>query len=329
MSLLPLILRRMHCRGTHQRFALDSLDHVQTPAGKRLARLLLKYNDRFLTGTVDPDERFCDFQNHCIHVRSGYWGGAPRLAMIWYERLQSHLSVGRFAEAAYAAGVLSHYFTDPLQPLHTAQTDREPLVHRAMELSVYRSYDDILRIWIEGDFKVDFRLGDGDAWLAQALLKGARFANQSYDRLVGSYDLQRGSIDPRTGLTDDAKLTFAVLFGLAITGLAKIWDRAAADACRSIPLPKTGLLLPTTAATVKIVPKRIRAAFHLRREQRAVLKVWDEYSRLGKLVDEIPSECYVKQQVWQVYQREIAWRQRIAKLNDEATAHCNADRQVA
>jgi hypothetical protein len=312
MSFLLSVLRAVHCRSTHHYFAIDSTKYVDTDAGRRLVSILLKHHERFLAGAKDPDDRFRDFQNHCVHVRTGYWGGAPRLALTWYERTRDYLVHGRYADAAYAAGVMSHYFTDPLQPLHTAQTDREPLVHRAMEWSIRCCYEEILARWTDDEYRVVFQLGGSEAWLAEAILKGARFANHSYDRLVESYDLERGSNDPTQGLDDAAKTSFASLFGLAITGLARIWERVAEDAeqISGKPIPQLALTFDGVLATLQVPEKWILKRIQNKREREEVQQVLEEYNRTGKLVENIPDECFVKQQVWQVYQREAAWRNR-------------------
>lgn len=312
MSILLSVLRAVHCRSTHHYFAIDSTKYVDTDAGRRLVSVLLKHHERFLAGAKDPDDRFRDFQNHCVHVRTGYWGGAPRLALTWYERTRDYLVHGRYADAAYAAGVMSHYFTDPLQPLHTAQTEREPLVHRAIEWSVRCCYDEILTRWTQDEYRVVFQLGGSEAWLAEAILKGARFANHSYDRLVASYDLERGSNTPTLGLDDAAKTSFASLFGLAITGLARIWERVAddAEAVGGKPIPQLPLTFDGVLATLQVPEKWILKRIQNKRERDEVQKVLEEYSRTGKLVENVPDECFVKQQVWQVYQREAAWRNR-------------------
>ncbi|HBJ36219.1 MAG TPA: DUF4332 domain-containing protein [Planctomycetaceae bacterium] len=312
MSFLLSVLRAAHCRSTHHFFVIDSTKYVDTPAGRRLVNVLLKHHERFLAGAKDPDDRFRDFQNHCVHVRTGYWGGAPRLALTWYERMRDYLAHGRYADAAYAAGVMSHYFTDPLQPLHTAQTEREPLVHRAIEWSVRCCYDEILTRWTQDEYRAVFQLGGSEAWLAEAILKGARFANHSYDRLVESYDLERGTKDPTQGLDDAAKTSFASLFGLAITGLARIWERVAdeAESVGGKPIPQMVLTFDGLFATLQVPEKWIIKRIQNQREREQVQKVFDEYSRTGKLVENVPDECFVKQQVWMVYQREAAWRNR-------------------
>ena len=147
MNLLCRIVRDLHCGCTHHRFAVDGLSLVQTESGQRLSSWLLRHHHRYLRGAIDPDIRFRDFQNQFIHVDEGYWGGAPRVAHAWYDRLQRYLRQNRFSDAAHAAGVLSHYFTDAFNPLHTVSNDRETLVHRPLEWSVDQSYDQIFQTW--------------------------------------------------------------------------------------------------------------------------------------------------------------------------------------
>jgi len=320
MSFLRSVLRAAHCRSTHHFFALDSTLYVDTAAGQRLGNLLLKHHERYLAGAKDPDDRFRDFHNHCVHVRDGYWGGAPRLAMIWYERLRNYLISDRLSDAAYAAGVLSHYFTDPLQPLHTAQTEREPMVHRAMEWSIRCCYDEILSLWRDDELRVVYQLGEGEAWLAEAIFKGARFANHSYDRLVNTYDLERGSTNPADGLDANAKATFASLFGLAITGLARLWERVAQEAeeAKGSEIAHQGLTFEAVFATLQVPEKLLLKRIQNRQERNEVARVLDEVRRTGQVVDNIPAECFVKQQVWIVHQRELAWRQPMDEPSDRS-----------
>jgi hypothetical protein len=229
-----------------------------------------------------------------------------------------HLVTGRWEDAAYAMGVLSHYFTDPLMPLHTAQSERETLVHRPMEWSVLKSYDRILKLWTEDNLRLVFQLGDGDGWLGQAIFKGARFANRSYKRLVESYDIDLGTANPEAGLNQESLQTFAELFGLAITGLARIIERAAGEAetrC-GVKLPTVGLTMPALLATLQI-PEQ----WWLRRisnciERAAIEALMAEYRETGVVKKNIPDEVYVKQRVMEVRAREMAWstRQRAREL---------------
>lgn len=320
MSLLLGVLNSAHCRSTHHHFALDSLRFVGTAAGSRLVRRLLREHERYLLGATAPDDRFRDFHNHCVHVDDDYWGGAPRLAMLWYRRLVDCLVGGQWADAAYAAGILSHYFTDPLQPLHTAQSPREPLVHRAIERSVRHSYQDLYRLWADDDMRAVFHLGDQPGWLAEAILKGARFSNRRYDAVVESYDLQRGSSEPQLGLSHDCRLTFATLIGLAITGLARIWERVAAEAecLRGAEIDRCGLRRTTLLAILQVPEQRVLRRLTDIRERNEVARVLEEYRRSGQLVQQMPAECYIKSQVWLIRQRENRWRQQFAGAWDDA-----------
>ncbi len=74
-------------------------------------------------------------------MRDAYWGGAPEKVEAWYGHTVTALREERFADAVYAAGVLSHYYTDPIHPFHTGQTEAENSIHRAVEWSINRSYN--------------------------------------------------------------------------------------------------------------------------------------------------------------------------------------------
>lgn len=312
MSPLISLLRAAHCRSTHHYFALDALRLVQTDAGVRMRGMLIKHHEKYLAGALDPDVRFRDFQNHVVHVRDGYFGGAPRLAIQWYDRLMGHLVARRWEDAAYATGVLTHYFTDPLMPLHTAFSEREALVHRPMEWSVFKAYDRILKRWTEDSLRLVFHLGDGEGWLGEAVLKGARFSNRSYKRLVESYNVDLGVANPVAGLDEDAIQTFAELFGLAITGLARVIERAGeeAESRSGLRLPRVGLALPTLLAALQVPEHLWRRRKFDRLERLAIDALIAEYRETGSVQRNLPSEVYIKQRVIQVRDREVAWRLR-------------------
>ena len=68
----------------------------------------------------------------------------------------------RWNDAAHAAGVLSHYFTDVIQPLHTQVDQREKVLHGPIECSIYRSFDSILQGWQDDEMRIVFQLADRD-----------------------------------------------------------------------------------------------------------------------------------------------------------------------
>ncbi len=322
MSPILSLLRTAHCRSTHHYFAVDALSLVQTDAGKRLKSQLLYYHDRYLRGAKDPDIRFRDFQNHVVHVTDGYWGGAPRVAHLWYDKLQRYLRNDQFADAAYAAGVLSHYFTDPLQPLHTQPSVREKILHRPIEWSITKSYQAIYRIWREDDLRIVVQLSGEPGWLGEAILHGARFANRKYQLLLDQYDLQSGLQDPASGLNAELRESIAELFGLSITGLARVLERAAADAeaTRQAPIPTAGTAVPMLVAALCAPARLWQRRIEHRRQRLAVQAMIDEFRRTGTLTDHLPAEVDIVHRVTQIYQDEKRWRQqRAARLASQQT----------
>lgn len=322
MNPILSILRAAHCRSTHHFFAVDAIPLVQTDAGKRLTSQLLQHHDRYLTGAKDPDTRFRDFQNHVVHVTDGYWGGAPRVAHVWYDKLQRYLRKDRFGDAAHAAGVLSHYFTDPMQPLHTQQCEREKVVHRPIEWSITKSYNQIYRLWKEDDLRVVFQLSDGPSWLGEAILHGARFANRKYQTLIDQYDLDRGTKDPPGGLTDELRESLAELFGLSITGWARVLERAAADAetLRRSPLPTADLSIPMLLASLRVPARLWTRHMEHKHERLAVDSLVEEFRRTGTLVDHLPTEVDIVHRVIGVYQDEKRWQhERALRLASKET----------
>lgn len=312
MNPLLSILRAAHCRSTHQFFAMDAIPLVQTDAGKRLTSHLLRHYRRYLTGARDPDTRFRDFQNHVIHVDDGYWGGAPRVAHKWYDRLLRYLRERRYGDAAHAAGVLSHYFTDPLQPLHTQQNAREAVLHRPIEWSITQSYDSILRHWTEDDLRVVFQISDGPGWLGEAILHGARFANRKFTTILDAYDLVKGMANPGDGLDMEGRAALAELFGLCITGWARVIERAASDAESQIgrPLPIASRGIPTAMATLGIPAGLLLRRLEYNAERRAVEALVDEFRLTGTLKKHLPCEVDIVQRVVHVYEDEKRWRKR-------------------
>lgn len=290
---------------------MDAVPLVQTDAGNRLVGHLLQHYRRYLAGTRDPDVRYRDFQNHVVHVTDGYWGGAPRVAHQWYARLQRYLRSDRFSDAAHAAGVLSHYFTDPFQPLHTQQCPRSAVLHRPFEWTIQLAYDEVLDLWRDDQMRVVFHLSDRPQWLGEAILYGARFANRKYQRVLDQYQLSRAIEHPGQGLTLELRESMAEVFGIAITGWARVLERAAldAEATRCRPLPAASLV-PALVDSIVRAPLawvRGRASYH--RQRSSVEALVAEYVRTGRLQQHLPTEVDVVQRVIQVYQVERAWRQ--------------------
>ena len=308
MSLLSKIVRKYHCRNTYQRFAIDALAHVQTDAGRRLANWLLRHYRLYLLGAIDPDRRFKDYQNQVIHADQGYWGGAPRVAHQWYDRLQTHLTRGEYTHAARAAGVLCHYFTDPTEPLHTAYSTRESVVHRPLA----NSYDSLLKLWKSNPNRIVHRLPEGHGWLEAAMVNSARIANRRFNLLVDSYQLNAALKNPEDGLTTGMRVAIAEAMGLAITGWARVIERAAYD-CETLlehklPTPHSTMPYFFSVSCIPIGWWQHRVARCI--EETEVKKLAKEYRRHGRLDKHLPNEVDIKKRVMDVFQQDQEYRQK-------------------
>src|SRR4026208_1525749 len=129
-----------HANGTHHKLALDALRHLSCRDADDWQRVFLAHAGLYLEGAEAPDHDFKDFQNHVLHTRDGLWGGAPEKVQSWYGHVVEALAGEDWPTAVYCAGVLSHYYTDPLQPFHTAQSEAENNIHRPVEWSIARRY---------------------------------------------------------------------------------------------------------------------------------------------------------------------------------------------
>lgn len=287
MSRLVTILRAAHCRSTHHYFAIDALSHIGTAGGQRLGQCLLKYHDEYLVGAKAPDKSFKDFQNHVIHVQDDNWGGAPAACEKWLAQTIEYLDAQNWKKAAYACGVLSHYFTDPFMPLHTAQSDREAVVHRPLEWSVCKSYEEILPLSVTMQVP-PIELASGPEWISKAVIQGAQRANKHYSSLVDNYDLERGCKQPTEGFDTASRKILAELFQLTTTTWAKVLARIADETTSDVPECSLGLttLLATIDMPLAWVVRRVSDTY----EQIAVKALLREFNATGTVRRHLPSE---------------------------------------
>ena len=127
-------------------------------------------------------------------------GGAVEAAETWYRHTVNALHGKQWVKAAYAAGVLSHYYADPLMPLHTAQTEEAGIVHRACDRSVFRSYD-VLTAILERDLGgyPEIKVSSGPRWLAELVKNGARLSHEHYDVVIDHYNIRKRLEEPACG----------------------------------------------------------------------------------------------------------------------------------
>lgn len=288
MNLLFRVVYAAHANGTHHKLALDALRHLRCMDADLWQRMFLANASLYLEGSKAPDNDFKDFKNHVLHTRDGFWGGAPAKVQSWYGHLVEALALNDWPTSAYCAGVLSHYYTDPLQPFHTAQSEAENNIHRAAEWSISRAYDE-LRDLGERDFaNLDVALGTGPNWLVEAVCKGAEIANAYYEKLIAHYDIQRGVVDPPSGLDRVAKRMVAEMIRYAYLTYGMVLDRAIQDS--NTHAPDIGLTLPTLLATIQIPAKVLVRRIANAEERRTVERIYDELVATGTVERNLPED---------------------------------------
>lgn len=300
MSLLFRIVYAAHANGTHHKIALDALTHLSHAESEAWQRVFLKHADLYLEGSKAPDTEFKDFKNHVLHVRDGFWGGAPEKAESWYAHLVDALGRKDWPQAAYTAGVLSHYYSDPLMPFHTAQSEAENAIHRAAEWSINRSYD---RLYAEGREKFQsLTLGKpaDPHWLKDFVIQGAEASNPYYEKLIAHYDIHQGVVDPPSGLDSISRSIIAELLVRASKGFAVILDQAVADS--KAVAPDVSLSAETVIAALKIPLKFIQKKLADAADRRIVEAMYDELKATGKVEAALPEDDRI---VRDLYQSEV------------------------
>lgn len=300
MSLLFRIIYAAHANGTHHKLALDALRHLDCADNERWRKLFLAHAELYLEGSKAPDKEFKDFRNHVLHVRDNYWGGAPQKAVKWYGHLVEALQHRDWPQAAYCAGVLSHYYTDPIQPFHTAQSDAENAIHRAAEWSISKSYND-LRKQAEREFgNLDVEIGDGPDWLGDMVRAGADTSNRYYERLIAHYDIHRGAVEPPEGLDDISRHFLAELILYAATGFARILERAIAEA--GMEPPDIALTPQLFLATLKIPVRWVTKKLQDAEDRREVHAIYDELIETGRVEKTLSED---DRQIRDLYAKEV------------------------
>lgn len=280
MSLLYAVVFASRCRSNHHRLALEALRHLRSPDARAWRELILHHHGEYLTGAKAPDDEFKDFKNHVLHVREGEWGGAIEACEEWYRRTVRALRERDWKQAAWSAGVLSHYYVDPIQPFHTHQTEEEGVIHRAVEQSFSKSYK-IFQSMLEANGYPELDAPGGDAWLAAMVRAGAKAANAHYELVIEHYDFEAGARNPKAGLDNAICSAIAPLVGHAIVGLARILDRAIEEA-GVVPARVNGAL-QALLLTLDMPIQALAAAIEDGAARREVIAQYEEFRRTGKV----------------------------------------------
>jgi Domain of unknown function (DUF4332)/Zinc dependent phospholipase C len=287
MSLLERVVRAHRCRSTHHFIALDALSLIGGEQGVAWKAVLLVHHEHLLEGAKAPDSTFKDFMNHVCHVNEGQWGGAPGKAMEWYARSVELLREKKWSKAAYALGVLSHYYADPIQPFHTGQTEEEGVIHRAVEWSIAKSRD-VIDEMIEANGYPDVQVPDGPGFVADMVLEGATLSNTYYNTFIDHYDLKKGVSDPPSGLDDTMRDAIAELVAYATAGFAAIVTQAVEEA--AVAPPKVSLTLQGYIETLDIPLRWITSKMADAGDRAQVERMYKEFQKTGKVVKTLPDD---------------------------------------
>lgn len=287
MNLLELVIIAHRCRSTHHFIAFDALQLLQGDNAGDWKNLLLKHHTNLLKGAKAPDSEFRDFQNHVLHVQDGEWGGARDAAMEWYGKAVEALRKKKWGKAAYALGVLTHYYADPIQPFHTAQSEEEGAMHRALEWSIAKSRDTIKALIDQRGYP-HVHSGSETGFVADMVLAGAKYSNPHYQTFIDHYDLHRGVANPPDGLDQTLLDIIADLVAYATAGVAVLFERAFAEA--GVKPQKVDLDLPGYFAALDIPIRRITKRMADAKDRKTVEAMYEEFVETGKVVKTLPAD---------------------------------------
>ncbi|MFO0977909.1 MAG: DUF4332 domain-containing protein [Planctomycetaceae bacterium] len=283
-----------HARSTHHKLALDALTHLQNGQADRWRTLILSQHTAYLDGAKAPDDDFKDFRNHVLHVSENFWGGAVKAAQNWYGTLIDLLRAQDWKEAAYAAGVLSHYYSDPLMPFHTGQSEAEGAVHRACEWSVTQSYDSLKNMMVTNRMYPSMAAPSSSDWLGDMVRSGAQKSHAYYELLIDHYNLSVGVKNPQAGMDLVAQQSVADCLAHATVGFAAILDRAFVESASIVP--DVPLTLQNVLSTINVPIRKLVNKLADARDKTAVEAIWNEVQTTGKAIESLPeSEKLVRQ----------------------------------
>ena len=282
MSILFKIVRATHANGTHHKLALDALKSLNTETPEKWVKLFLKHGDIYLEGSKEPDKVFKDFKNHVLHVNDNYWGGAEAKCQEWYDEVVRRLNEGLWEDAVYAAGVLSHYYTDPIMPFHTAQSEAESAIHRAVEWTVNKSYEPLKK---QGE--ANFPLLEvvaperGGDFAAKMVREGAEASNKYYSHLIAHYDFDRGVVTPTEGYNELGRQILSELLIYASRGFGVLLSSAIQES--GAAAPNVNLTPQILMAGLKIPVKWVLRKIDNAEDRRAVEAMYDEMQSSGRV----------------------------------------------
>jgi hypothetical protein len=319
MNLLFRVIYAAHCRGTHHKLAMDGLRLMTGPEADLWRGLFLAHHEMYLSGSKEPDDEFKDFVNHVLHVEQNHWGGAIRAADRWYYNTVRSLQNGDWDHAARAAGVLSHYVVDPIMPFHTGQSVAENNIHRAVEWSISKSYDELVEVGERQPTSVVLIESVPD-WLSRLMIRSAEMSHAQYQTLIDHYDFDAGVKNPQAGLNATSREVVANLLVYAMNVWARVLERVIVDS--GIRPPAVDLQVATVLASIEMPIKWVTNRLADAADRSAVKAIYEELRSTGKVEANLPEEC-------RVIRREMPTEVRPPVRRVEAAAPVHKDAPIA
>lgn len=197
--------------------------------------------------TDDPDIVLHDYAHHVYDVWGSHYGDAPARVRQLYDEAVAELRSGDATAASETFGLLSHYYADICDPLHTDQCDEEDRMHGRYETAVERLTDepDENAGWVSSD-GVE-RVAD----VAEKTREAASFAHESYRALVDGYSTE--------GMSGETLAITRSSLNRAVNDLADLISSAAFDSARMrsalvAGLSATGSTMPSATQASQAAP---------------------------------------------------------------------------
>ena len=286
-NLLRNVITAHHCRSTHHFIVMDALGLLDGKDADGWHDLMLSEHASLLAGAKAPDTEFKDFRNHVLHVSEGEWGGARDAAAEWYGKAVGALREKKWSHAAYALGVLSHYYADPIQPFHTGQSEEEGAIHRALEWSIAKSRAEIVRR-IELKGYPDIGAGMGSGFVSDMVLAGAQRSHPHYQDFIDHYDIHVGAKNPPAGLDETLLEIISDLVAYATKGMSVLFSRAFAEA--AVTPKKVNITVRGYLATLDIPVQWVTKKMENAADRKTVAAMYKELTETGKVVKTLPDD---------------------------------------
>ena len=295
MNLLFRVLYAQKCTSTHHMLAMDALRYLRAEHSEDWCQLFLTEIELFIDGAKAPDKKFKDFRNHVLHVSDNFWGGAVSAAELWYGRLVEQLKAKDWPRAVYCAGgragVLTHYVTGPLMPLHTGQTEDEAQVHKFIEWGTAKIYQKLVYTHEAARVLQNWRPPESPAsedWLPLLITEGAKVAHGHYDVLIDHYDPAIGRDKPDEGFDDVSRASISTLLGWSIKAIAYVIDQAIMEA--AVEPPKRKITVATVLSGLSTPLFWITRKLADRKDRDIVAAIRDELQATGKVIETLPED---------------------------------------